>query len=169
SECEIKLRVIGSILLQCTVLLKQSTSTNVTHEEFVKATYNYATDLVTCSSESKELCSQRINQLNKDRDNISLFEPKNRAFMERDPGKLEAHFSSVAHKASYERYFIFKNKSCNVDNLLNENCRKAKQQEEAILKRNRNIIITLIDAVRVLARQKLPFRNEPAEEGNREN
>ena len=57
-----KFRVIKSMLLQCTVLVKRSTSTNVAHEEFVKATYNYVTDLVTCSSELKEFCSQRINQ-----------------------------------------------------------------------------------------------------------
>ena len=90
----IKLSVIESMLLQCTVLVKQSTSTNVIHEDFVKATYNYATDLVTCSSELKELCSQRINQLDKGHDHISLIEPMNRAFMERDPGKLSQNLRS---------------------------------------------------------------------------
>ncbi|CAF5109786.1 unnamed protein product [Rotaria sp. Silwood1] len=91
------------MLLQCTVLLKQLTSINVTHEEFVKATYNYATDLVTCSSELKELCSQRINQLNKDRDNISLIEPKNRAFMERDPGGYPANYNYTDEE---RRFFV---------------------------------------------------------------
>ena len=53
-----KFRVIEYMLLQCTVLVKRLTSTNVANEEFVKATYNYVTDLVTCSSKLKEFCSQ---------------------------------------------------------------------------------------------------------------
>ncbi|CAF4576155.1 unnamed protein product [Rotaria sp. Silwood2] len=67
--------------------------------------------------------------------------------------------------ASYERYLIFKNKSCNVDNLLDENRRKAQQQEIAIIQRNQNVAITLIDSARYLCCQDLAFRREPSEEG----
>ncbi|CAF4079817.1 unnamed protein product [Rotaria sp. Silwood1] len=269
-ELGIELRLIESMLLQCGHLIKQSTSTNVSHEEFVKSVYNYATNLVTSSNELRQLCSRKIDQLNKERDSISLIEPKKQVFIERDPGnypqnynyraeerrflvnigpfqpslsnfpkndtmaaskdtckfvskwyneypmieysikndaafcfvcrllhegpgcqkkdkawidvgvsswskmkgrgrnkkgKLDAHFTSISHKASYERYLIFKNKSCNVDSLLDENRRKAQQQETAILERNKNIIITLIDSARFLCRQGLAFRREPAKEG----
>ena len=95
------------MLLQCTVLVKQSTSTSITHEEFVKATYNYATDLVTYSGELKELCSQRINQLQKGRDHISLIEPKNRAFMERDPGKSSQNLCSYQFIDNYIFRWLF--------------------------------------------------------------
>ncbi|CAF3127814.1 unnamed protein product [Rotaria sp. Silwood2] len=84
----------------------------------------------------------------------------------RGRNKKEEHFSSISHVASHERYLIFKNKSCNIDNLLNKNWHKAQQQEIAIFQRNRSIITTLIDSARFLCRQGLAFRREPAEEGN---
>ncbi|CAF1624597.1 unnamed protein product, partial [Didymodactylos carnosus] len=54
-------------------------------------------------------------------------------------GKLEKHFSSTAHKSSQDRYMIFKTKSMNVDIMLNNDCRRAQQQQEAILELNKHI------------------------------
>ncbi|CAF3654027.1 unnamed protein product [Rotaria sordida] len=208
-ELGIKLRLIESMLLQCSHLIKQSTSTNVSHEEFVKRVYNYVTNLVISSNELQQLCSRQIDQLNKDRDNISLIEPNKQNFIERDPGSYPQSYNYTPE----ERRFLV-NLGPFQPNLSNfpkndtmaaakdtckfvgpggqkkdkawidvgvsswskmkgrgrgkkdENRRKAQQQETAILERNKNIIITLIDSARFLCRQGLAFRREPAEEGN---
>ena len=53
---EIKLRVIESMLLQCTVLVKQSTLTHTVYEEFAKVTYSYGADLLSVSKYNASHC-----------------------------------------------------------------------------------------------------------------
>ena len=45
---------------------------------------------------------------------------------------------------------------------------KLNSRKKAILERNKNIIIIFIDLTIFLLRQGLPFRNEPGEQGNKE-
>ncbi|CAF4529062.1 unnamed protein product, partial [Rotaria sp. Silwood2] len=100
-EIAVKVHCIESMLHQCAHLIKQSTATNVSHEEFVKSVYNYATKLVNSSNELLQLCSQRIDQLNKDRENISLVEPKTQTFIERDPGSYSAIYNYTFDERRY--------------------------------------------------------------------
>ncbi|CAF4740900.1 unnamed protein product, partial [Rotaria sp. Silwood2] len=81
-------------------------------------------------------------------------------------GKLEQHFSSASHKSSADRYLNFKNKKLHVDLMLDSNRMKEDQEQEMILQLNKQVIATLLDSARYLARQGLAFRRNPECEGN---
>jgi hypothetical protein len=80
---------------------------------------------------------------------------------------LEQHFLSVAHKASLDRYLNFKNKKLNIDLMLDSNRMKENQEQDMIIQLNKQVIVTLLDSARYLARQGLAFRRNPETEGNR--
>lgn len=80
-------------------------------------------------------------------------------------GKLEQHFSSIAHISSVNRYLNFTTKKLNVDLMLDNNRRKENQEQEKILQLNKEVIHTLLDSARFLAAQGLAFRREPEHEG----
>ncbi|CAF1353507.1 unnamed protein product [Rotaria sp. Silwood1] len=80
-------------------------------------------------------------------------------------GKLEQHFSSATHKSSVDRYLNFKNKKLHVDLMLDSNRMKEDQEQEMILQLNKQVIVTLLDSARYLARQGLAFRRNPESEG----
>jgi hypothetical protein len=80
-------------------------------------------------------------------------------------GKLEQHFASDAHKSSVDKYLNFKNKKVNIDLILDSNRMKEVQEQDMILQLNKQVIITLLDSARYLARQGLAFRRNPDSEG----
>ncbi|CAF1455551.1 unnamed protein product, partial [Rotaria sordida] len=80
-------------------------------------------------------------------------------------GKLEQHFSSATHKSSVDRYLNFKNKKLHVDLMLDSNRMKEDQEQEMILQLNKQVIVTLLDSARYLARQGLAFQRNPESEG----
>jgi len=53
----------------------------------------------------------------------------------------------------------------NIDLMLNSNRRKEDQEQESILKLNKQVVVTLLDSARYLARQGLAFRRDPESEG----
>ncbi|CAF4254196.1 unnamed protein product [Rotaria magnacalcarata] len=79
-------------------------------------------------------------------------------------GKLESHFSSIAHRSSIQHYSNFKTKKVNIDLMLDSNRRKANQEQQSILQLNKKVIVTLLDVARYLIKQGLAFRREPEAE-----
>ncbi|CAF3029952.1 unnamed protein product, partial [Rotaria sp. Silwood2] len=75
--------------------------------------------------------------------------------------KLEQHFSFATHKSSVDRYLNFKNKKLHVDLMPDSNRMKEDQEQEMILQLNKQVIVTLLDSARNLARQGLAFRRNP--------
>ncbi|CAF1437053.1 unnamed protein product, partial [Didymodactylos carnosus] len=80
-------------------------------------------------------------------------------------GKLIQHFGSVTHKLSLARYENFQNKKTTIDIMLANNRRKADHEQDVMLKLNKDVIITLSNAARYLAKQGLAFRRDPHLEG----
>lgn len=75
-------------------------------------------------------------------------------------GKLKQHFSSNSHKAALADFAHFAIKCSNVDVMMSKQAKETLVQEKADEENNKEIILTLLDVVRTLARQSLAFRGE---------
>lgn len=75
-------------------------------------------------------------------------------------GKLECHFSSLAHKSSLIDLSNFSMNSNHIDKLLNTEKRKCAIQACKQKEFHKDIIKILFDVTRTLARQGLPFRGD---------
>lgn len=82
-------------------------------------------------------------------------------------GKLQQHFSSVAHKAALRNYCDFLIQERHIDVLLDKNKRLALIEEEKIQIQNRKVLEILMDTIRTLGTLGLGFRHsETTEKGN---
>lgn len=75
-------------------------------------------------------------------------------------GKLESHFSSLAHKSSLIDFSNFSINSNHIDKLLNKENRKYAIQVCKQKEFHKYVIQILFDVTRTLARQGLPFRGD---------
>ncbi|CAF2817385.1 unnamed protein product [Rotaria sp. Silwood2] len=194
-ETGIKLRMIETLLHSCQDLIKLSTSVDVCEEMFIEKSNAFADKVLQLGNDLKNLCINIMSKIEANRNKIKISDSLENNLINRDPGpggekrtdawisngvstwnkmksqgmqkkgKLEQHFSSAAHRASVDRYLNFKTKKLNVDLMLNSNRFKENQEQEIILQLNKQVVVTLLDSARYLARQGLAFRREPASEG----
>lgn len=77
-----------------------------------------------------------------------------------NPGKLELHFSSNAHKSALVDFSYFTLNCNHIDKLLNKENRQAAIQISAQKQFHKDVIKILFDVTRTLARQELSFRGD---------
>ncbi|CAF3018104.1 unnamed protein product [Rotaria sp. Silwood2] len=165
----VKLRLIEQLIGSCQDLIKQSTSIDLCIETFAKNSNGFADALIQAGTELNCLCTNIVSTIESNRNKITITEREEDKMVNRDPGKLDTHFSSVTHRSSVERYLNYKTKNVNIDLMLDSSRRKANQEQESILQLNKQVIVTLLDSARYLVKQGLAFRREPESQGrNRE-
>ncbi|CAF4322626.1 unnamed protein product [Rotaria sp. Silwood2] len=81
-------------------------------------------------------------------------------------GKLIKHFQSNVHISAHQRLQMFKKEDSHVDIQLDKERIFVNHHRQELLKLNRYIISSLLDATKFLARQSLSFRAEVESEGN---
>ncbi|CAF1361693.1 unnamed protein product, partial [Rotaria sp. Silwood1] len=149
----VKLRLIEQLIGSCQDLIKQSTSIDLCIETFAKNSNGFADALIQASTELKCLCTNIVSTIESNRNKITITEHEEDKMVNRDPGKLDTHFSSVTHRSSVERYLNYKTKKVNIDLMLDSSRRKANQEQESILQLNKQVIVTLLDSARYLIKQ----------------
>ncbi|CAF1278005.1 unnamed protein product [Didymodactylos carnosus] len=89
-QVSVQLRYIQTSFCSPEELIKQSTTSAICEENFIRRVLKFANQILKVENDLKLLCMESIRKIENDRENITIIETKNNELVNRDPGNYKS-------------------------------------------------------------------------------